>query len=146
MPIEFFDFIVIDECHRSIYNLWKQVLEYFDAFEVGLTATPDKRTIAYFNQNLVSEYSHEMAVADGVNVGYDVFIIDTKITQEGGTLWKGEYIECRERLSRRKRMELQDEDESYSNQQLDKDIVNPNQIRTIIRTFKEYLPSIFVDF
>ena len=145
MPIEFFDFIVIDECHRSIYNLWKQVLDYFDAFEVGLTATPDKRTIAYFNQNLVSEYSHEMAVADGVNVGYNVFIIDTKITQEGGTLWKGEYIECRERLSRRKRMELQDEDESYSNQQLDKDIVNPNQIRTIIRTFKEYLPSIFED-
>ena len=143
MPIEFFDFIVIDECHRSIYNLWKQVLEYYDAFEIGLTATPDKRTIGYFDQNLVSEYSHEMAVADGVNVGYDVFIIDTKVTQQGGTLWKGEYIEHRERLSRKKRMELQDEDESYSKQQLDKDVVNPNQIRTIIRTFKEQLPNIF---
>lgn len=143
MPIEFFDFIVIDECHRSIYNLWKQVLEYFDAFEVGLTATPDKRTIGYFDQNLVSEYSHEMAVADGVNVGYEVFIIDTKVTQKGATLWKGEYIEHRERLSRKKRMELQDEDENYSKQQLDKEVVNPNQIRTIIRTFKEHLPSIF---
>ncbi|MFZ4543413.1 MAG: DEAD/DEAH box helicase family protein, partial [Saprospiraceae bacterium] len=145
MPIEFFDFIVIDECHRSIYNLWKQVLEYYDAFEIGLTATPDKRTIGYFNQNLVSEYSHEMAVADGVNVGYEVFIIDTKITQEGSTLWKGEYIEHRERLSRKKRMELQDEDENYSKQQLDKEVVNPNQIRTIIRTFKEHLPTIFKD-
>jgi len=145
MPIEFFDFIVIDECHRSIYNLWKQVLEYYDAFEIGLTATPDKRTIGYFNQNLVSEYSHEMAVADGVNVGYDVFIIDTKVTQEGGILWKGEYVELRERLSRRKRMELQDEDEHYSSLQLDKDVVNPNQIRTIIRSFKEHLPSIFPD-
>jgi type I restriction enzyme R subunit len=145
MPIEFFDFIVIDECHRSIYNLWKQVLEYYDAFEVGLTATPDKRTIGYFDQNLVSEYSHEMAVADGVNVGYEVFIIDTKITQQGATLWKGEYIEHRERLSRRKRMELQDEDVNYNKQQLDKDVVNPNQIRTIIRTFKEHLPSIFKD-
>ena len=143
MPIEFFDFIVIDECHRSIYNLWKQVLEYFDAFEIGLTATPDQRTFGYFNQNLVSEYSHEMAVADGVNVGCDVFLIDTKVTQQGGTLWKGEYIEHRERLSRKKRMELQDEDESYSSQQLDKDVVNPNQIRTIIRAFKENLPSIF---
>lgn len=143
MPIEFFDFIVIDECHRSIYNLWKQVLEYYDAFEIGLTATPDKRTIGYFNQNLVSEYSHEMAVADGVNVGYDVFIIDTKITQQGGTLWQGEYIEHRERLSRKKRMELQDEDENYTSQQLDKDVVNPNQIRTIIRSFKEHLPNIF---
>jgi type I restriction enzyme R subunit len=143
MPVEFFDFIVIDECHRSIYNLWKQVLEYYDAFEIGLTATPDKRTIGYFDQNLVSEYSHEMAVADGVNVGYDVFIIDTKVTQKGATLWKGEYIEHRERLSRRKRMELQDEDEPYSALQLDKDVVNPNQIRTIIRTFKENLPKIF---
>jgi type I restriction enzyme, R subunit len=145
MPIEFFDFIVIDECHRSIYNLWKQVLEYYDAFEIGLTATPDKRTIGYFDQNLVSEYSHEMAVADNVNVGYEVFIIDTKVTQQGATLWKGEYIEHRERLSRKKRMELQDEDENYTTQQLDKDVVNPNQIRTIIRTFKDHLPSIFPD-
>ncbi len=145
MPIEFFDFIVIDECHRSIYNLWKQVLEYYDAFEIGLTATPDKRTIGYFDQNLVSEYSHEMAVADGVNVGYDVFTIDTKVTQQGATLWKGEYIEHRERLSRRKRLELQDEDEVYSKQQLDKDVVNPNQIRTIIKTFKDHLPELFPD-
>lgn len=145
IPIEFFDFIVIDECHRSIYNLWKQVLEYFDAFEIGLTATPDKRTFGYFNQNIVSEYSHEMAVADRVNVGYDVFIIDTKVTQQGGTLWKGEYVEHRERLTRKKRMELQDEDESYSKLQLDKEVVNPNQIRTIIRTFKEHLPEMFSD-
>ena len=145
LPIEFFDFIVIDECHRSIYNLWKQVLEYFDAFEVGLTATPDKRTFGYFNQNVVSEYSHEMAVADNVNVGYEVFVIDTRVTQEGGRFWKGEYVELRDRLSRKKRMELQDEDEDYSARQLDKDVVNPNQIRTIIRTFRDHLPGIFKD-
>lgn len=145
LPIEFFDFIVIDECHRSIYNLWMQVLDYFDAFQVGLTATPDNRTIAYFNQNLVSEYSHEMAVADGVNVGYDVFIIDTKITQKGSTLWKGKYIEHRNRLSRKKRLELQDEDEDYSGKQLDKDIVNPLQIRLVISTFKDKLPLMFPD-
>lgn len=145
LPVEFFDFIVIDECHRSIYNLWKQVLEYFDAFEIGLTATPDKRTIGYFNQNLVSEYSHEMAVADGVNVGYNVYLIDTRISRKGATLWQGEYIEHRERLTRRKRLELQDEDEVYSSKQLDADVVNPNQIRTIIRTFRENLPAIFPD-
>ena len=145
LPIEFFDFIIIDECHRSIYNLWMQVLDYFDAFQVGLTATPDARTFAYFKQNIVSEYSHEMAVADGVNVGYDVYLIDTKITQKGATLWKGEYVEHRERLSRKKRLELQDEDENYSAQQLDKDIVNPNQIRLVIRTFKEHLTIMFPD-
>jgi type I restriction enzyme R subunit len=130
LPLDYFDFIIIDECHRSIYNLWMQVLDYFDAFQVGLTATPDARTIAYFQKNVVSEYSHEMAVADNVNVGYAVFLIDTKVTQRGATLWKGDYVERRERLSRRKRLELQDEDEAYSAQQLDRDIVNPNQIRT----------------
>jgi type I restriction enzyme R subunit len=145
LPIEFFDFIVIDECHRSIYNLWMQVLQYYDAFQIGLTATPDNRTFGYFNQNIVSEYTHEQAIADGVNVGFDVFLIETQITQQGGTIWKGEYVERREKLSRRKRWELQDENENYTANQLDKDIVNPNQIRLIIKTFKEHLPEIFPD-
>ena len=145
LPVEFFDFIIIDECHRSIYNLWMQVLDYFDAFQIGLTATPDNRTFAYFQQNVVSEYSHEMAVADGVNVGYDVYLIDTAITRQGATLWKGAYVEHRDRLTRKKRYELQDEDETYSAQQLDADIVNPSQIRTVIRTFREHLPEMFPD-
>ncbi|MBI2471002.1 MAG: DEAD/DEAH box helicase family protein [Planctomycetes bacterium] len=145
LPIEYFDFIVIDECHRSIYNLWMQVLDYFDAFQVGLTATPDTRTFAYFQQNVVSEYSHEMAVADGVNVGYDVYIIETRVTQKGATLWKGAYVEHRDRLTRKKRYEQQDEDETYTAQQLDKDVVNPNQIRIVIKTFKEHLPEIFTN-
>jgi type I restriction enzyme R subunit len=145
LPVEFFDFIVIDECHRSIYNLWKQVLDYFDAFQVGLTATPDNRTFGYFQQNIVSEYSHEMAVADGVNVGYDVYLIETKISQRGATLWKGAYIEHRERLTRKKRFQLQDEDEAYSAKQLDKEIVNPNQIRTVVRTFRDHMPTLFPD-
>ena len=145
LPIEFFDFVVIDECHRSIYNLWKQVLEYFDAFQIGLTATPDNRTFGYFNQNIVSEYSHEDAVTDGVNVGFNTFIIATKVTQQGGTIWKGEYIEHREKLSRKKRWELQDEDEAYTNTQLNRDVVNPNQIRLVVKSFKEHLPEMFPD-
>ncbi len=88
IPIEFFDFIVTDECHRSIYNLWRQVLEYFDAFLVGLTATPALQTIAFFQQNLVMEYGHERAVADGVNVGYDVYRIHTEVTAQGGKVDK----------------------------------------------------------
>jgi len=143
IPIEFFDFIVIDECHRSIYNLWMQVLQYFDVFQIGLTATPDNRTFGYFNQNIVSEYNHEQAVADGVNVGHDVYLIETKITQQGATIEKGEYVERREKLSRKKRWEMQDENETYGANQLDKNIVNPNQIRLIVKTFKEMLPEIF---
>lgn len=145
LPIEFFDFIVIDECHRSIYNLWMQVIQYYDAFQIGLTATPDNRTFGYFNQNIVSEYTHEQAIVDGVNVGFDVFLIETQISQQGGTIWKGEYVERREKLSRKKRWELQDENENYTANQLDKDVVNPNQIRLIIKTFKEHLPEMFPD-
>jgi type I restriction enzyme R subunit len=143
IPIEMFDFIVIDECHRSIYNLWKQVLDYFDAFLIGLTATPDKRTFGFFNENVVSEYSHEEAVADGVNVTYDVYIIETEISQHGATINANEYVDKRERLSRRKRWEQLDEEVSYSKKELDKDVVNPSQIRNIIRAFKNKLPEIF---
>ncbi len=145
VPLEFFDFVVIDECHRSIYNLWKQVLEYFDAFEVGLTATPDNRTFGYFNQNVVSEYTHEQAVIDGVNVGFNNYLIETEVTQQGGAIWKGEFVDHREKLSRKKRWEALDEDVTYTGKQLDKDVVNPNQIRTIINTFKEHLPAMFPD-
>ena len=145
VPIEFFDFIVIDECHRSIYNLWKQVLDYFDVFQIGLTATPDNRTFGYFNQNLVSDYGYEKAVIDGVLVPYNVFTIETKITKEGSKISMGEKVDKRERLTRRKFWESVDEDIEYSGKQLDKDIVNPSTIRTIIRAIKENLPSIFPD-
>ncbi len=143
VPVEFFDFVVIDECHRSIYNLWKQVLEYFDAFLIGLTATPDNRTFGFFNQNIVSEYTHEQAVIDGVNVGFNVYLIETKISKNGGAVWKGEYVDFREKLSRKKRWEQLDEDVEYTAKQLDNIVVNPNQIREIVKTFKERLPEIF---
>jgi len=143
VPIEFFDFVVIDECHRSIYNLWKQVLDYFDAYLIGLTATPDKRTFGFFNENVVSEYSHEEAVADGVNVGYEVYTIETEITKEGAKLKAKEYVDIRHRLTRKKRWTQLDEDLEYNARQLDKDVVNKSQIRNIIRTFKDKLTEIF---
>jgi type I restriction enzyme R subunit len=139
IPIEFFDFIVIDECHRSIYNLWKQVLDYYDAYLIGLTATPDKRTFGFFNENVVSEYTHEDAVADGVNVGYEVFTIETTITKQGAKIEAKEFVDKREKLSRRKRWEQLDEELEYSGKDLDRDVVNPSTIRNIIRTFKEKL-------
>jgi type I restriction enzyme, R subunit len=145
VPIEFFDFIVIDECHRSIYNLWKQVLDYFDVFQIGLTATPDNRTFGYFNQNLVSDYGYEKAVIDGVLVPYNVFTVETKITKDGSKILMGEKVDKRERLTRRKFWESVDEDIEYSGKQLDKDIVNKSQIRTIIRAIKENLPAMFPD-
>lgn len=144
-PMEFFDFIVIDECHRSIYNVWKQVLDYFDAFQIGLTATPDKRTLGYFNQNLVSDYGYRQAVEDGVLVPYNVFEIQTKITKEGAKIELGEYVGRREKLTRRQFWNSLDEDVEYNERQLDAEVVNPNQIRLIVRSVKEQLPVMFPD-
>lgn len=141
-PCGFFDFIIIDECHRSIYNVWQQVLDYFDAFQIGLTATPDKRTFGYFNENVVSEYSREQAIIDGVNVGEDEFIIETKISSKGGFICK-QNIQKRERLSRKTRWEQMDEDFTYEPAQLDRDIVNISQIRNVIKAFKTALPTMF---
>ncbi len=143
IPPEQFDMIVIDECHRSIYNTWKQVLDYFDAFQVGLTATPDNRTFAYFNQNVVSEYTYDNAVADNVLVPFNIYQIDTDITRNGAVIWKGEQVDFREKLTRRTRWAQTDEDVNYTPQRLDDTVVNPSQIRTIIRTFKERLPELF---
>jgi len=139
IPIESYDIIVTDECHRSIYNLWAQVLEYFDGYLIGLTATPSKQTFGFFNQNLVMEYNHEMAVADGVNVNYDVYRIRTKITQGGSEVEAGYSVQIQERDTRKKRWEQLDDDFSYDPNQLDRDVVAPDQIRTIIRTFKDKL-------
>ena len=139
IPIETFDFIVTDECHRSIYDLWRQVLEYFDAFLIGLTATPSKQTIGFFRQNLVMEYGHERAVSDGVNVGYDVYRIRTQVTEEGGQVEKGLYIDRRSKETRKTRWERLDEDLDYAARDLDCSVVVPSQIRTVLQTFKDVL-------
>ena len=145
IPIEMFDFIVVDECHRSIYNIWRQVLEYFDASLIGLTATPTKQTIGFFGGNLVQDYAHEQAVVDGVNVGYDVYRIETKITKDGATLARepGVFVPHRDRRTKGKKYKELDDDLTYTANQLDRDVVSENQIRLVMRTFKDKLPEIF---
>jgi type I restriction enzyme R subunit len=139
IPPEFFDIIYIDECHRSIYSLWRQVLEYFDAHLLGLTATPAKHTYGFFNQNVVMEYPHEAAVADGVNCDYEVYRIRTKITAEGSTVEAapGTMLGYRDRQTRKTRWEAPDEDVTYAAQDLDRNVVAIDQIRLIVRTFRD---------
>lgn len=142
IPIDTFDLIIVDECHRSIYGKWRHVLEYFDAFIIGLTATPYGQTRNFFNQNLVYEYRHEQAVEDDVNVGYYVYRIRTEITESGGTVAAGNYVARRERGSRRLNWEELDEDVEYTENQLDRDVVAEDQIRTVVQVFKD---SLFTD-
>ncbi|MBM4263545.1 MAG: DEAD/DEAH box helicase [Deltaproteobacteria bacterium] len=162
IPPEFFNFIIVDECHRSIYELWAQVLLYFDAFLIGLTATPAGKTIGFFNQNLVMQYGHDEAVTDGVNVDFDVYRIRTRITESGATIAAeapadygnaapivaptGVYVDKRHKLTRAERIELLTQDFTYTANQLNADVVAESQIRTIIRQFRDkVLPDAFPD-
>jgi type I restriction enzyme R subunit len=139
LPPEFFDVLIVDECHRSIYSVWGDVLKYFDAFLIGLTATPSKQTIGFFNQNLVMEYSHEQAVADRVNVPYDVYEIKTKITAQGSKVDSGYYVGRRSRKTRAERQEELDSDLRYGADELDRAVVAEDQIRTVIQAFRDKL-------
>tara|TARA_R110000787_G_scaffold238691_1_gene344888 strand:+ start:227 stop:2971 length:2745 start_codon:yes stop_codon:yes gene_type:complete len=139
LPVETFDFIITDECHRSIYGLWRQVLDYFDAFIIGLTATPTKHTLGFFNQNLVAEYPYERSVADGVNVGFEVFRIKTEIGEQGGGIEAGYQVAIRDRRTRATRYEALDADYEYEAKHLDRSVTARNQIRTVLETYRDNL-------
>lgn len=141
-PIDFFDFIIVDECHRSIYGEWSQILEYFDAFIIGLTATPSKYTLGFFGQNIVSEYPLERSVIDKVNVNCEIFRIKTKISEEGGIIEKGFYIPLKDKKTRKMIYKTIDEDIEYKKSDLDRSVLVPNQIRTIMQCYKD---SVFTE-
>ncbi len=141
LPIETFDLMFVDECHRSIYGVWRQVLEYFDAHLVGLTATPSKQTLGFFGQNLVFSYTHEQAVADDVNVDFDVYRIRTRIGTDGSVIEAdGEtMVKFRDRLTGQTRLAALQDDLVYAPTQLDRAVVADDQLRTVIRTFRDRL-------
>jgi type I restriction enzyme R subunit len=136
-PIETFDIIVTDEAHRSIYNLWRQVLEYFDAYLIGLTATPNKQTLGFFNANLVMEYGHPQAVADGVNVNYDVYRIKTEVTEAGSKVEAGYWLQVLDKPTRARRDWQLDDDFDYAPEELDRSVQTPDQIRTVVRALRD---------
>ncbi|WP_086247703.1 type I restriction endonuclease subunit R [Campylobacter vicugnae] len=136
IPIESFDFIVVDECHRSIYGEWRQVLEYFDAFIIGLTATPSKQTLGYFGANLVSQYPLERSIIDGINVDCEIFRIKTQISEYGNTIQKGFSVPVMDKKTRLKYYESLDENLEYQKIDLDRSVVSINQIQTILECYK----------
>jgi type I restriction enzyme R subunit len=137
VPIETFDFIFTDECHRSIYGKWGQVLDYFDSFLVGLTATPEKFTYGYFGGNIVASYAHEQSVIDGVNVDYTVYRIETAITSGGSSVEKGEWVQVRDRFTREQAFRELDDELTYDPEKLDRAVVASDQIRIVVRTFRD---------
>jgi type I restriction enzyme R subunit len=141
LPPETFDIVIVDECHRSIYGSWRQVLEYFDAFIIGLTATPSVHTLGYFQKNLVAEYPYERSVIDGVNVPFEVFRIRTEIGERGGKVPAGFTVPKRDRYTRRQRFEELTDDLIYSPTELDRSVIAPNQIRTVLETYRDTLAT-----
>jgi type I restriction enzyme, R subunit len=139
IPPESFDLIVVDECHRSIYGKWRSVLEYFDAPVVGLTATPVAQTFGYFNGNLVSEYTYPEAVADGVNVDFNVYRIRTELGEQGGTIPAGIVVPKRDRRTRRQRYEELDEDFTYGRGQIGRKVISKGQLKLVLETFRDKL-------
>ena len=139
MPPETFDLVIVDECHRSIYGLWRGVLEYFDAHVVGLTATPTKQTIGFFQQNLVSEYTYAQSVADGVNVDFEVYRIQTEISAKGALIEAGTIVPKMDKRTRKERWEALDEDFDYEASDLDRSVTSKAQIRLVLETFRDRL-------
>ncbi|MFC4911451.1 DEAD/DEAH box helicase family protein [Actinomadura gamaensis] len=139
LPPESFDLIIVDECHRSIYGVWRQVLEYFDAYLVGLTATPVKQTFGFFGQNLVSEYTYRESVADKVNVDFDVYRIRTEQAEQGATIDRGIVVPIMSRPTRRKRYEELEDDLVWTGGQLGRKVISTGQLRLVLETFRDRL-------
>jgi type I restriction enzyme R subunit len=140
LPPEAFDLVIVDECHRSIYGLWRGVIEYFDSHVLGLTATPTKQTFGFFHQNLVSEYTYAESVADGVNVDFDVYRIKTEITEKGSKIEAGTTVPVMDRRTRQQRLQELDDDLEYKPNELDRAVTSKSQIRLILETFRDRLP------
>jgi type I restriction enzyme R subunit len=145
LPPEMFDVVFVDECHRSIYTLWRQVLEYFDTFLVGLTATPSKLTYGFFKENLVMRYDHARAVADGVNVDYEIWRIRTQVSERGAKIEAapGKLVRAVDKRRQLFRDIELDDDVPYDADSLDRLAANPSQIRTVVRAFRDALPALF---
>jgi type I restriction enzyme, R subunit len=140
-PPETFDLVIVDEAHRSIYGVWQGVLDYFDAHIVGLTATPGKQTFGFFRQNLVSEYTYPQSVADGVNVDFDLYRIKTQISDQGSSIEAGTIVPTIDRRTRIQRFETLDETLEYTDKQLDRAVTAKAQIRMVLETFRDKLPT-----
>lgn len=140
LPHDYFDLIIVDECHRSIYSSWRRVLEYFDTARiVGLTATPVPQTLAFFNMNKVVDYTLEKSIADGVNVAHRTYRINTQATQSGGVIHKGDTTTTQHRYDDSEEVTMVAEDTHYEAHHLNRDIVNPKQIRTILEEYKRVI-------
>ena len=138
LPHDYFDLIIIDECHRSIYGNWRKVLEYFDTARlIGLTATPVPETMAFFNNNRIVNYTLEKSIVDGVNVDCRVYRIKTQVTENGGAILEGEKVKEETRYTGDIKTILNKEAKTYTNKELNRSVINPAQIKLVLSTYRD---------
>ena len=138
LPPDFFDLIIIDECHRSIYGNWKSVLEYFNTAKlIGLTATPVPETKAFFNNNIVVNYTLEQSIVDGVNVDGRVYRIKTEVTENGGAIRKGDKVKRETRYTGKVETIRNEETKNYTKEELNRSVINPAQIKLVLETYRD---------
>ena len=138
LPHDYFNLIIIDECHRSIYGNWRKVLEYFDTARlIGLTATPVPETMAFFNNNRIVNYTLEKSIVDGVNVDCRVYRIKTQVTENGGAILEGEKVKEETRYTGDIKTILNKEAKTYTNKELNRSVINPAQIKLVLSTYRD---------
>lgn len=135
---DYFQFIIVDECHRSIYGKWKAVLDYFsDAKVLGLTATPTPEAYSFFDNNIIETYTYDDSVVDGVNVPARTYRIITDVTVHGGTIEAGTEIEETPRGRKDSSVYTVTQPIGYAAAELDRSVVNRDQIRKVLTAYKE---------
>lgn len=147
LPPDYFDLIIIDECHRSIYGNWRQVLDYFKTAKIiGLTATPIPETVAFFNNNIVVNYTLEDSIKDGVNVDHRTFRIRTEVTENGGAILQGDKTRQTTVYTGKTENVVWQENKNYTREELNRSIINPAQIKLILETYRDSVyTEMFVD-
>ena len=138
LPPDYFQLIIVDECHRSIYGKWKKVLDYFSGATVlGLTATPTPEAYAFFNNNIIENYKYEDSIVDGVNVPSRIYRIITDVTAHGGTIEQGAKVVETAKRTGKSETHAAPITVEYGSSELDRSVVNKNQIREVLLAYKK---------
>lgn len=141
MPINAFDTIIADECHRGYtsqeVSKWRGVLDHFDAVKIGLTATPAAHTTSYFKE-IAYRYTYEQAVQDGYLVDYDAVKVASGVRLQGITLKEGEEIEQVDPQTGAQQLDLLEDERRFEVTDVEREITSPDSNRKIIEEFAKY--------
>lgn len=141
IPSHAFDLIIADECHRGYTsketNVWRNVLNHFDAVKVGLTATPASHTVAYFNKPIFN-YPLQQAIDEGYLVDYDAVAINSEVLMNGAFLKEGEQVGMIDTQTGREQIDQLEDEREFTSTEIEEKITAPDTNQKIIEELKKY--------